>query len=231
VYYKLAWSHDKAGRLREALEAYRAVADKYPQSEVAPDAAFRVGRVLQELGEHQQAADQFAGLLQKQGLDKETAARTRFYLAESLRALKKWADALRLYRELGQPDSGFDPAYLAFYGAGACALELDALQDAWDGFTQVVQRTETETAAMAQLGLGEALYRQKKFVDASREFLKVDILYGYPKWKPRALLRAAQSFKEAGQADRAARYLTKLIETYPDSQEAAEAQNMRKELK
>jgi len=231
VYYKLGWCREKMGQTKEALAAYRAVAEKHAESDLAPDAAFRIGRVLQQLGEHAKAAEQFAALLKRPDLDKKLAARARFQYAETLRAQERWGDAVRVYRELTQAGSGFEPVYHAHYGLGVCALQLNALEDARKAFSTVIEQTETETAARAQLALGEILCRQAKFDEAAREFLKVNILYGYPKWKAEGLLQAAKAFSEAEQKDRAQRYLKKLIEDFPQSEQATEAKKLLEGMK
>jgi TolA-binding protein len=104
-----------------------------------------------------------------------------------------------------------------------CAFELNAFADAHNAFSRVIELTETETAAKAQLALGETLARQKKYAEAGREFLKAHILYGYPQWKTKGLLRAAQCFSQAGEKERAAKYLKLIVDQFPKSKEAPEA--------
>ena len=229
AWYKLGWCREKLGQWPEALEAYRKVAQDHPESDLAADSALRAARMLQQTGKHEDAVAELAGLLQRPGLHEGLAARARFAQAESLRSLGKWVDALPLYRALVGPDSGFQPAYSAHFGVGTCTMELGAFTDATDAFNRVIEQTETETAARAQLALGEVLYRQKEFAEAGRAFLKVNILYGYPKWKARGLLRAAQAFDKAGRKDRAERYLKKLTTDFPESEDAAEAAKLLEE--
>jgi TolA-binding protein len=219
VHYKLGWALEKQGKWAEAQAAYA----KVPiESEMGADAAFRAARMLQEQGKQQEAEAALAALLARQGLSADATSKARFQRAEALRALKRWADALKAYGELAAA-GGFDPAYHVQYGLGVCSLELNAYADAQQAFQRVIEMTETETAARAQLGLAEVLYRQGRFDEAARESLKVHYLYGYPKWKAQGLLRAAQSFEKAGQKERASRYLQELAEKFPDSEAAAEA--------
>ena len=226
IYYKLGWSQEKLGKHPAALAAYRKAFEQRPDGDIAADAALRGGLMLQVMGKHDEAAKGFQALVAKPGLDEKLAAKARFHQAESLRSLKRWPQAINIYRLLEQPNSGFEPPYHASFGLGVCAFELNALEDARRAFGRVVEQTDTETAAKAQMALGEILVRQKKYAGAAREFLKVHILYGYPEWKARGLLRAAQSFQQAGEKERAQRYLKQVIEKFPKSKPAAEARKL-----
>jgi len=226
AYYKLGWSHEKLGKKQPALEAYRKAVEQNPAGDLAPEAALRAAVMLQRMGKYDEAAKGFGELAARAGLDKALAARALFHQAESLRSLKKWGEALAIYRKIGQTAPDFEPAYHVYYGFGACALELNALEDARRAFGKVIEQTETETAAKAQLALGEILMRQKKFAEAAREFLKVHFLYAYPRWKARGLLRAGQAFRQAGENERAEKYLKQVVEKFPDSQAAAQAKKL-----
>jgi TolA-binding protein len=222
--YKLGWSLEEAGRMEQALEAYRSLVKDHPKSELAPDAAFRAGRMLQELGRHDEAAQHFGAMARDGAGAGELAGPVRFGEAESLKALGRWAAAREAYRAaLG---AGFEPAYLARYGEGVCAMELGAERDAREALAQVIAQTDTETGAMAQFALGELEWRRGEFEGAAVAFLKVSILYDYPQWKRRGLLRAGRAFGKAGQGERAARYLAQLVEQYPGSEEAGRAKEM-----
>ena len=222
VHYKLGWSLEKQEKWQEAQKAFAKVA---VAGELGGDAAFRAGRMLQQMGQHKEAEAAFVALLRQKGLDKELATKAKFQRAEALRALLKWPEGLKAYRELAKP-GGFEPAYHVQYGIGVCALEVGAYADAQRAFDLTIEQTETETAARAQLGLGEIFYRQGKFPEAAKGFLKVYYLYGYPKWKAQGLLRAAQSFDKAGRKARATQDLKKLIEKFPDSDAAQEAKKL-----
>jgi len=97
-------------------------------------------------------------------------------------------------------------------------MELGATTDAKEAFEKVLSQTETVTAARAELGLGELLLRDGNHADAAKRFLKVNFLYGYPEWKPIALLKAAQCFRELKQNDKARKYLELLVKDYPDTE-------------
>jgi len=226
VYYKLGWSLEHLARNDEALDCYSKAARLASGGEFAAEAAFRAGLALARAGKHEQALNFFTKTAAAPEVPRELAARAQFQQAESLRAMKRWTQALEAYQPLLKEDTAFQPAYNAHYGSGVCSLEIGALEDARDAFSAVIRQTETATAAMAQMGLGEILVRQGEHARAAREFLKVYILYGYPEWKAKGLLRAAQSFKEAGDRERAVQYLTQLLENFPNTEQARAAAKM-----
>ena len=224
--YKLGWSYEKLGKRESAINAYRRASELNREDALSRESAYRTAMMLKELGRHGDAVSTLTALLSNPDLEKSLAAKARFHQAESLRAAKRWADGLDSYRMLMRPNTGFEPVYYVQYGAGVCALQLSAFADARTSFEKVIEQTDTETAARAQLALGEILAKQGKHAEAAREFLKAHILYGYPKWQATGLLRAAQSFEEVGQKERATKYLKQLIEKFPDSDEADEARKL-----
>jgi len=223
VYYKLGWSFEHLGRNDQALECYQKAAELAAEGEFAAEAGFRAGLTLARAGKHEEALKLLSTSVSNPAASRELAARAQFQQAESLRALKKWTHALEIYRQLLKDDTVFQPAYSAHYGVGVCSLEIGAFEDARDAFNEVIRRTETVTAAMAQMGLGEILARRGEHARAAREFLKVYILFGYPEWKAKGVLRAVQSFREAGDEARAIQYFTQLLENFPDTEEAETA--------
>jgi len=224
--YKLAWSCEKLGKREAALNAYRRASELSQDRVLGRESAYRSAMVLKELGKHEDAAATLAKLLTTPNLERDLAAKARFHQAEALRAAKRWAPALANYRTLTEPNAGFEPAYYVHYGAGVCALQLSAFADACAAFGKVIEQTDTETAARAQLGLGEILAKQDQHAEAAREFLKAHILYGYPQWQATGLFRAAQSFAEAGQKERSTKYLKQLIDKFPGADEADDARKM-----
>ena len=70
------------------------------------------------------------------------------------------------------------------------------------------------------LGQGHCWFALKKWEDAARCFLKVDVLYGFDELKPEALVMAARSWEQAGDAEKAAMYRADLKKRFPKAREA-----------
>ncbi len=77
---------------------------------------------------------------------------------------------------------------------------------------------------MAQWMIGESFMHQRDYRAALREYLKVDILYCYPRWQAAALLQAGKCQEQLQQPGDAAATYQRLHREHPDTkfdQEAA----------
>ena len=75
---------------------------------------------------------------------------------------------------------------------------LDAFADAIADYSEAAKGGETRESAQAMLGQGQCWFALKKWEDAARCFLKVDVLYGFDELKPEALAMAARCWEQAG---------------------------------
>ena len=66
--------------------------------------------------------------------------------------------------------------------------------------------------------------RQGQYERASRELLKVDIVYGYPQWSAKALYEAGRAFAQLGLKDRAKAQYRQCVKKYKDEPVAKLAQ-------
>ncbi len=77
---------------------------------------------------------------------------------------------------------------------------------------------KTETAAMAQWMIGESYFHQENYDAALREYLRVEILYAYPRWQAAALLQAGKCQELLGRRKEAAELYARLIKAYPNTE-------------
>ena len=70
---------------------------------------------------------------------------------------------------------------------------------------------------MAQWMIGETYFHQKDYAAALRAYLRLEILYDYPRWQSAALLQAAKCHEALGESKEATELYTRLMKTYPDS--------------
>ena len=222
AFYKLAWSYLNQEKLPEAVKIFRSLLAETPKSEFVAEAHYRIGRVLQKEGAHEQAVESFKKSLGSPSPGELKEAAT-FRIAEAYRELKEWGHALKSYQTVIGEFPKSKSINEALYGAGLCSMELGAIQDAVEAFEKVLKQTETVTAARAEIGLGEILLRQEKNEDAAKRFLKVYFIYGYPEWKSIALYKASQCFAKAGKQEQQKRYLDLLLKEFPDSASAKKA--------
>jgi TolA-binding protein len=78
--------------------------------------------------------------------------------------------------------------------------------------------------------MGECYFAEKHFDRAAAELLKVDIVYGYPKWSARALYEAGRAFEQLNEADQAKAQYELCIKKYKDFDSSALAKKRLKAL-
>ncbi len=85
------------------------------------------------------------------------------------------------------------------------------------------------TGAEKAFAEGERLYKAKKYKEAAAEFSQVATHYPKSTYAPAALLREAYAYKNLKQTQNYQNTLKKLVQAYPKSSEAKEAQKYLKE--
>lgn len=90
---------------------------------------------------------------------------------------------------------------------------------------------KTETAAKSQFYLGEISVLQKDYETALEEFLKVYLLYKFPKWQAPALYQAGQCDERLEHFDKALTSYEDLLRDFPESEFAPLAQKRIAALK
>ncbi len=88
---------------------------------------------------------------------------------------------------------------------------------------------KTETAAVAQLLIGESYFHQQNYAAALREYLAVEILYAYPDLQATALLQAAKCYEQLGEWKQAVALYDRLAQDFPGSQLVEEASRRRQD--
>jgi TolA-binding protein len=71
--------------------------------------------------------------------------------------------------------------------------------------------------------IGESYFHQENYTEAVAAYLRVEVLYAWPKWQAGALLQAAKCQELLGQATDAIETYARLVRTYPDSEFTQEA--------
>ncbi len=98
IYLRLAKTYEYLNNYPDALKSYEYLISKYPQSAYIPEASFKTGTLLHQLGKYSQAVDKLIEYLKKY---REGAfAKQAFYLvADSYYRMKQSASAEVLFRD------------------------------------------------------------------------------------------------------------------------------------
>ncbi|HEX4144290.1 MAG TPA: tetratricopeptide repeat protein [Pirellulales bacterium] len=222
------------GRVALAREAWGDVAEplsrlarECPDSPLVLAARFWQAEASYRQREYVRAQEEFAQL------EGQTAGRTERWLAmiplrqaQSLGQQNRWAEALEIANRIAGEYPNFEEQYEADYVIGrslASQGEFAAAREAYGRVIRSISGSKTETAAMAQWMIGETFFHQESYEEAVAAYLRVEILYDWPKWQSGALLQAAKCQELLGQYQQAIEIYDRLIKTYPDSEFTEEA--------
>jgi TolA-binding protein len=97
-------------------------------------------------------------------------------------------------------------------------------------YTEATRKTNSETAAKAQLQIGLCRAEQKRWQDAVNELLIVPATYDYADVAANSSLAAAKALVELQQKDKAREVLKGVVEDHPSTAWAQEAQKRLAEI-
>ncbi len=211
VLYKLAWANRELDQIEKAATRFRQLAEQHPGSPLAAEARYRAGRALQALGRPVDALSMLQAV--PAGRFSELAL---FHTGELQRAGGNTAAALTAYQAARQRHPDGELATQTTLGLAHCQRDVGAFADAIESYAKVVAMTDTIAAAHALVGSGMARMAMKQYKAATKDFLKVDILYGYDEVKPQALQQLVVCYGKLGNAEKAAKYTQELQTRYPE---------------
>lgn len=139
---------------------------------------------------------------------------------------KRWTEARQLAESIEHEFPQFAQQYEADFLIGRCLAAERDYDGARAAYAKVIHSPaggKTEIAAMAQWMIGETYFEQKDYSTALRDYLRVEVVYSYPRWQAAALLQAAKCYQQLGQPHEAAELYAKVLQTYPQTEFVAEA--------
>jgi TolA-binding protein len=221
-------------RWKDAETPLRRLIEEHPDSVLRLPAEFWYAEVAYRAGDYAAAKYRFDSLTQRiRGVTDPWVAIVPLRRAQMLMQDKQWAQARELAESIERDFPDFDQQYEADYVIGRC-LASDADFDGARAMFQKVVRSpgggKTETAAMAQWMIGESHFHQEKYDAALREYLRVEILYPYPRWQSAALLQAGKCHEQLGHFKEAAELYNHLLKKHPDSEFVEEAKIRLQEI-
>ncbi len=227
--YRLGVCEYKLDRLREAAELFGEFIDRYPDSELAPSAGFYAGESLFKLGRHDLASKHLSRVADRFEED-PVYAPSLLRLGESLAAQQRWARSERVFTGFLERFPDAEHAYQARYGIGWARENQQRHEEAIQAYRDVVARHQGPTAARAQFQIGECLFAMKRYDQAVRELIKVDILYAYPQWSAAALFEAGRCFEKLGKTVEARTHFQRVAKEHQQTRWAAMASQRLSEL-
>lgn len=164
-----------------------------------------------------QAAEKYLGALRKIDNSANVKPDYLFYLGDAATKLKNTAeaeDAFSKYLQTAKDPAGKAKVLLALGAVKISAHKPDEAQKIAEQIMAL--QPEGKVNAEARLLAGEVQLERGNFDDAGKAFKGVALLYDDPAITPRALDKAALSYRQAGKTDEADRLSRELRERYPN---------------
>ncbi len=219
AYSNLGDSYRQIGQIDKAINSYQTVVDEFPNDDQTPSALIILGNLYSEKREYDTSHDYFELLLEKGSRFQQEAyvGMGSASLAEGNTGLAKteFEEALKV-----NPNN---PA--AKVGLGKVAVNESRFEDAKVLLGPVADESTTISGAEAQYYLGKIEQDQGNYEAAIENYSKVRVLFeAFEIWVSKALYNTAECHIRLGNRGDAISILNGIIESYPDTEGAKQAQ-------
>jgi TolA-binding protein len=211
VLYRLGVTYAYQKQHASAEKTFAKLVAGHPKSKFVADAHYHRGRALQLLGKLDDALAAFKKAIDAKPTEQLTEL-AMFQAAECYREKKDWASGLTAYKSALKAYPKSQLASEMKYGVGLCSQNLGAYADATEAYKEVIAATGTVTAARSQYGLAECLMLRGELRKAMKEFIRVEITYGYDEWCAAGLYMAGQCAEKMKKPERARTYYKQLLD-------------------
>ena len=221
--YRLAACRYELGEFDTCAALCGEFIQAHPNSSLRPSAHIFCGEALLKLDQPAKAAPHFAAIIEKNPADPAVAA-SMLRLGECQARNGQWSESERTFERYLSRFADSELWFQAQFGMGWARENQGHHDDAIAAYRKVAERHTGPTAARAQFQIGECLFATRRFDEAVRELLKVDILYAYPEWSAASLYEAGRCFEELSKSTEARTQFEQVRQRFPESRWAQLAQ-------
>jgi TolA-binding protein len=211
----------------DASRSFERLLQEYPETSLRLLVEYGLAEVAFRQDDYEAAEERFDRLArQTRGRTERWLAVISLRLAQTLCHRKQWDEAYEVASKIAAEYPDFEELYEVDYVLGRCLSTRAEFEEAREAYRKVIHApggAKTETAAKAQLMIGESFYHQRNYQTALREYLALEILYDYPTWQAAAVFQAAKCHEMLGEWKEAAQQYARLVRTYPESSFTEEA--------
>ena len=223
-----------ASQWETVITQMQTVVREFPDHELHELAEYWLAEAYFRTEQWSQAEPLFASLHARQA-DRQEVWRGMVVLrlAQIAARQKNWSTAYEFAQSISKRFPQFPQQQEANYLLGRCLSSQGRFREARDYFQEVIDSPSAaggELAAVAQWMVGESYLHQKNYVEAIRAYHRVETLHEFPKWQAAALFQAAKCHELLQQPDEARTLYDQLLQDYPRSSFASEAQVRRASL-
>jgi len=228
VLYRLGWCRWQQKQYPEAAALFVRLIEEVPESDLVPEALLQAGEAYARAGKPAEAVARLKTLMDPKHKGFEHAAEARFRLGECQALLGRHEEALRTFTELAKAYPKYPGLAKVKLGLGKALYDLKRYDPARKRFVEVLEATDTETAAQAQFYIGETYLAEGEPRDALKAYLRVVALWaGYAEWAAAAQFEIGKCYQALGQADEARKAFQTVVDKYAKTKWAEPA---RKQL-
>lgn len=208
-------------RWEESAKAFQEVVDRYPNGPLCLMADYRVAEAVFRQGDYATAAKRLERLvLETQSRKEPWLAVLHLRLAQAQCHQRKWKEAYAIASRIEGRFPGFEEQYEVDYVLGRCLAARAEFEEARETYLRVIRSrggAKTQTAAGAQLMIGETYFHQKNYDAALREYLIVEMRYAFPEEQAAALVQAAICQQKLGDRKESTRLAERVLSVYPNT--------------
>lgn len=221
AYFNLANAYEQTDQMAKAVEEYKRIVDEFPSSERVGPSLASLGRIAYSRVNYQQSYEYFERLAQEGGKYQQEAF---IGMGNAQLAMNNIDQAEKEYQAALDNDANYEPAKV---GLAKIAIEEENYQRATELLKPIAESNTTEVGAEAQYYLGVTHQEQGNYEEAVKAYSNVNILYeAFDEWVASSLLNKAESYIQMGQSDEARSTLNTLVEEYPETPQAKDAQKI-----
>jgi TolA-binding protein len=223
VLYRLGRAHIELAAWSDAKASFERLDREFPEGPLRREAEFWIAEADRQQGDPKAAAVRLARLVAEPGEREPWIATAWLRLAQCQGELKRWKDLLSTTEQLRERFPRYELMNVAEYHSGRALQNLGRFDEAREAYRRAIGGHGDETAAQSQFMIGETYFHQKRYQEALREFLKVEILYAFPRWQADALLEAGKCHENLQENSRAVETYNRILEKYPNTPAAERA--------
>jgi TolA-binding protein len=227
--YKIGTAYMNLNEHQAALSQFERLLRDHPSSDWVDEAELRIAETHIENGDYRRA------IVRLENFSSQSAANSSMALLHLGAAYDHAGETYKAKEVLlsvveSYPDEpARDRANLEL---GKIYLEEDAYSVALSRFRDVIRNRTDEIACEAQLLIGDAHFKKEEFEIALVEYERVEYIYGFCTERiPEALLGAAGCNERLENYDRAREIYKSVIQRFPGSSEAYEAETRLERIK
>jgi TolA-binding protein len=207
------------GEIDAADDALGRLAKEFPKHALATQAIYRRGDLAVQRGDWNLAAQRFAEVCDRPGVDAEWKTAAWSARLQALAQDRQWGEIIALADEARkQIAAGAGRAevdYLCGRARLGCA-ELDTARDEFARCLSVKETQGTEIAALAQFMTGETYFLQRNYEAALAAYRRTAV-HEQPHWSAAALLQAAKCSEQLQRPAEAVTTYEALLHDFADS--------------